>query len=46
MLKIYIDTDKIYLCYRTSITFLVQVMHQYNDPQGGVQKIKDYPCLL
>ena len=42
----YIDTYKIYLWSLTSITLLVQVINQYNEPQGGVQKFKTDTCLL
>ena len=29
-----------------SITFLVQVIHQDNGPQGGIQEIQDKPLSL
>ena len=36
----YIDTNEIYMRSRTSISFLVQVIHQYNDSHGEIQTMK------
>ena len=42
----YIYNDKIYLWYCTSSTFIVQVIYQDNDPQGGVQTMQDWHLSL
>ena len=42
----YIDTNKIYPRSRTSITLLVQGIHQYYYPQGGFQRIQDLPLSI
>ena len=36
----YIDIYKMYIRSHTRVTFLVQVIHQYNYPQGRIQKMK------
>ena len=40
--KRYIYANKVCLWYFTSSTFMVQVMHQYNYPQGGIKIMQDW----